>query len=232
MIHLEKVCKQYHNNPLSDEFGVKNITLNIESGEFVFFVGKSGAGKSTLLKLIIKDIEPTSGDICVSTLSLNQLGNKQFPYYRRMFGIISKELGLLENKTVYQNLELVMRVTCQPTKTIKESIPKALGLVGMTKKMQAYPRELSEGERFKVLMARAIINNPLIVIADEPTANLDYETAWDIMNIFNDINKLGKTVLIATHATKLVAVMKKRVITIKDGRILSDVTKGKYGRVL
>lgn len=232
MIHLEKVCKQYNNNPLSDEFGVKNITLNIESGEFVFFVGKSGAGKSTLLKLIIKDMNPTSGDIVVSNLPLNQLGHQQFPYYRRMFGIISKELGLLENKTVYQNLELVMRVIGQPTKTIKESIPKALGLVGMTKKMQAYPLELSEGERFKVLMARAIINNPLIVIADEPTANLDYETAWDIMNIFNDINKLGKTVIIATHATKLVAVMKKRVITIKDGRILSDVTKGKYGRVL
>ena len=232
MIHLEKVCKQYNNNALSDEFGVKNITLNIESGEFVFFGGKSGAGKSTLLKLILKDIDPTSGDICVSNLPLNQLGEKQFPYYRRMFGIISKEIGLLENKTVYQNLELIMRVTGQPTKTIKESIPKALGLVGMTKKMQSYPRELSEGERFKVLMARAIINNPLIVVADEPTANLDYETAWDIMNLFNDINKLGKTVLIATHATNLVTVMKKRVITIKDGRILSDVTKGKYGRVL
>ncbi|MDD3571049.1 MAG: ATP-binding cassette domain-containing protein [Lachnospiraceae bacterium] len=232
MIHLEKVCKQYNNNALSDEFGVKNITLNIESGEFVFFVGKSGAGKSTLLKLILKDIDPTSGDICVSNLPLNQLGEKQFPYYRRMFGIISKEIGLLENKTVYQNLELVMRVTGQPTKTIKESIPKALGLVGMTKKMQSYPLELSEGERFKVLMARAIINNPLIVVADEPTANLDYETAWDIMNLFNDINKLGKTVLIATHATNIVAAMEKRVITIKDGRILSDVTKGKYGRVL
>lgn len=232
MIHLEKVCKQYNNNALSDEFGVKNITLNIESGEFVFFVGKSGAGKSTLLKLILKDIDPTSGDICVSNLPLNQLGQKQFPYYRRMFGIISKEIGLLENKTVYQNLELIMRVTGQPTKTIKESIPKALGLVGMTKKMQSYPLELSEGERFKVLMARSIINNPLIVVADEPTANLDYETAWDIINLFNDINKLGKTVLIATHATNIVAAMEKRVITIKDGRILSDVTKGKYGRVL
>ncbi|MGE4213277.1 MAG: cell division ATP-binding protein FtsE [Anaerotignaceae bacterium] len=232
MIHLEKVSKQYNNNAFSDEFGVKNITLNIDSGEFVFFVGKSGAGKSTLLKLITKDIDPTSGDICVSTLPLNQLGREQFPYYRRMFGIITKEIGLLENKTVYQNLELVMRVTDQPTKTIKETIPKALGLVGITKKMNEYPRELSEGERFKVLMARAVVNNPLIVVADEPTANLDYETAWDIMNIFNDINKLGKTVLIATHATKLVAVMKKRVITIRDGRILSDVTKGKHGRVL
>jgi Predicted ATPase involved in cell division len=232
LIHLEKVTKQYDNNSYTDEFGVKNITLEIDSGEFVFFVGKSGAGKSTLLKLITKDINPTSGDICVTNLLLNQLGQKQFPYYRRIFGIITKEIGLLENKTVYENLELVMRVTQQPTKAIREKIPKALGLVGIKQKMYVYPSELSEGERFRVLMARAVVNNPLIVVADEPTANLDYETAWDIMNIFNDINKLGTTVLIATHATQLVTVMKKRVITIRDGRILSDVTKGKYGRVL
>lgn len=232
MIRLEKVCKQYHNSTCSDEFGVKNITLNIDGGEFVFLLGKSGAGKSTLLKLITKDITPTSGEIWVSSLVLSQLGRQQFPYYRRMFGIITKEIGLLENKTVYENLELVMRVMDQPTKTIKESVPKALGLVGMTKKIHAFPHELSEGERFRILMARAVVNNPLIVVADEPTANLDSETAWDIMNLFNDINKLGTTVIIASHATKLVDIMKKRVITLKDGRILSDVTKGKYGRVL
>ena len=228
MIKMELICKEYENNVR----GVKNISLHIEPKEFVFLIGKNGAGKSTLLKLITQEIHPTSGTLIVNNLPLSLIDNKEFPYFRRQLGIINKEIGLLENKTVYQNLELVLRATEQPSKIIRKNIPMALALVGLSEKLHAYPNTLSAGEYFRVLMARAVINNPTILIADEPTANLDYETAWDIMQLFQDINHLGITILIATHAKEFVDVMNKRVIALHNGRVLTDVKKGKYGRIL
>lgn len=228
MISLKNVCKIYS----GDTIGVENASFEVKDGEFVFIVGKSGSGKSTVLKLITGEIKPTDGDVFVYDLSLKNMGKKEMPYYRRLLGIIDKNIALLENKTVYKNLELAMIATEQPSKVIRESIPRALGLVGMTKKMHEYPTALSEGEKLKIIMARAVVNNPQIIIADEPTANLDYESAWDIMCLFNDINKLGITVIVATHAKEFVDVMKKRVITMSYGKVLGDVNKGKYGWIV
>lgn len=228
MISLKNVYKIYS----GDTIGVENASFEVKDGEFVFIVGKSGSGKSTVLKLVTGQIKPTEGDIFVYGISLNSMGRKEMPYYRRLLGIIDKNIALLENKTVYKNLELAMIATEQPSKVIRESIPRALGLVGMTKKMHEYPSSLSEGEKLKIVMARAVVNNPRIIIADEPTANLDYESAWDIMCLFNDINKLGITVIIATHAKEFVDVMKKRVITMSYGKVLGDVNKGKYGWIV
>lgn len=228
MIKLKNVCKTYANNSV----GIENASFEVKDGEFIFIVGKSGSGKSTLLKLLTKEINPTNGDIFVYGLSLNKLGRKELPYYRRLLGIIDKDISLLEKKTVYENLELAMIAAQQPHKKIIESIPRALGLVGMGKKIYNYPSEMSEGERLRILIARAVVNNPKMIIADEPTASLDYETAWDIMCLFNDINQLGITVIIATHAKNFVNVMKKRVITLNNGRVLGDVNKGKYGYIV
>jgi cell division transport system ATP-binding protein len=228
LIELKNVSKTYVNNSI----GVENASFYVNDGEFVFIVGKSGSGKSTLLKLLTKELSPTSGDIFVYNLSLNKIGRKELPYYRRLLGIIDKNISLMEQKTVYENLELAMLAAQQPSKKIKDSIPRALGLVGMNKKINEYPSNMSEGERLRILIARAVVNNPKIIIADEPTASLDYETAWDIMCLFNDINRLGITVIIATHAKKFVDIMKKRVITLNNGKVLGDVKKGKYGWIV
>lgn len=228
MIELKNVSKTYVNNSI----GVENASFYVNDGEFVFIVGKSGSGKSTLLKLLTKELSPTSGDIFVYNLSLNKIGRKELPYYRRLLGIIDKNISLMEQKTVYENLELAMLAAQQPSKKIKDSIPRALGLVGMSRKINEYPSNMSEGERLRILIARAVVNNPKIIIADEPTASLDYETAWDIMCLFNDINRLGITVIVATHAKKFVDIMKKRVITLNNGKVLGDVKKGKYGWIV
>lgn len=228
MISLKNVSKIYSDNTI----GVENISFEVKDGEFVFIIGKTGSGKSTILKLITGELKPTDGEIKAYDISLNDMGRKELPYYRRLLGIIDNDICLLENKTIYKNIELAMIATEQSSKTINESIPRALGLVGMTKKMHEYPSALSEGEKFRVLMARAVVNNPKIIIADEPTSSLDYETAWDIMCLFNDINRLGITVIIATHAKEFVNVMKKRVITIRHGRVLADVNKGNYGLII
>ena len=225
MILLDKVCKTYENK----EIGLNNISLEIKEGEFVFIIGQSGAGKSTILKLLVGEEKPTSGTISVFNLTLNNLGRKELPYYRRLLGIIDSNLSLLDNKTVYQNLELALVATEQPNKTINDSILRVLSIVGMTKKMYSYPFELSGGEQIKIQIARALINNPKLILAHEPTASLDGDTAWDIMCLFNDLNKLGTTIIISTHAKELVSIMKKRVITINNGKVLGDVNKGKYG---
>lgn len=228
MILLENVYKIYPNSMV----GLENASLEINEGEFVFIVGKTGSGKSTLLKLITAELSPTKGCLSVCNIGLNNLDRKHLPYYRRLLGIIDKEVPLLPNKTVYENLEFAMIAAEQTTKKIHESIPLALKLVGMSKKTNEYPENLSEGERIRIIMARAVVNNPKIIIADEPTANLDYDTAWDIICLFNDINKLGITIIIATHAKEFVDIMKKRVVTMRNGKIFGDVEKGKYGWII
>lgn len=228
LIVFKNVSKTYQNN----EVGVENISLEIKEGDFVFLVGKTGSGKSTLINLLTGEVKPTSGDILVNNLSIINLAQKDFPYYRRVLGIINKDYPLIEDKTIYQNLEIAMLAVGHSNKSIRQSIPLALGLVGMTKKMYDYPENLSGGEIFKILMARAVVNNPKIIIADEPTAHLDYDSSLDIMSLFNDINKLGITVIIASHAKEFVDIMKKRVVTLQNGKILGDVSKGKYGWII
>lgn len=228
MIIFHNVSKTYPNN----EIGVENVSLEIKDGDFVFLVGQTGSGKSTLINLLTGELKPTKGDITVNNLSLGNLNHKDFPYYRRILGIINHDCLLINHKTIYQNLEITMLATGHSNKSIREAIPLALGLVGMSKKMYDYPSNLSGGETFKVLMARAVINNPKIIIADEPTAHLDYDSSLDIMSLFNEINQLGITIIIATHAKEFVDIMKKRVITMQNGKVLGDVSKGKYGWII
>ncbi len=228
LIIFQNVSKTYPNN----ELGIVNVSLEIKDGDFVFLVGKTGSGKSTLINLLTGELKPTSGDIVVNNLSLSHLSHKDFPYYRRILGIINNDYLLISHKTIYQNLEIPMLAAGHSGKSIRESIPLALGLVGMSKKMYDYPENLSGGETFKILMARAVVNNPKIIIADEPTAHLDYDSSLDIMSLFNEINQLGITVIIATHAKEFVDIMKKRVITMQNGKVLGDVSKGKYGWII
>ncbi|MFV0314921.1 MAG: cell division ATP-binding protein FtsE [Anaerotignum sp.] len=228
MIKFSNVTKTF----CDDEVGVEKISLDIKDGDFVFLVGKTGSGKSTLLHLLTGELKPSSGDIWVDNQSVGDLSRKDLPYYRRKLGIVDCEYPLIENRTVYQNLEVTMLATGHSKKSIRQSIPLALGLVGMTNKMHEYPRNLSGGETFKIILARAVINNPKIILADEPTAQLDYDSALDIMTLFNEINQLGITIIIATHAKEFVDIMKKRVVTLQNGKILGDVSKGKYGWII
>lgn len=225
MIVFKGVSKHY-----KDTIALNDVSFTIEDGEFVFLVGKTGAGKSTLMKLITKQIEPTYGDIISYKLNLGNMQKNSIPYYRRLFGIIDVETSLLPHKNIFDNIAIAMIAVGQSSKAINENVPKALGMVGLAKKMHQLPETLSGGEIFKVHLARAIINNPKIIVADEPTANLDYDTAWDVMCLLRDINRLGITVIISTHAQDFVKLMKRRVITLKYGKIHSDINF-KKGRI-
>lgn len=228
MIFFNNVTKIFEN----DVVGLQNVTIKIEKGEFVFFVGKNGSGKSTILKLITKEIEPTKGEIFVDDFGLENMSSKNISYYRRRLGIVNLSLGLLENKTVYDNIAFVMIATEQSSAQIKHIVPGILSTVGMKGKMYAFPSELSDGEKLRITLARALVNSPDILLADEPTASLDADTAWDIMCLLDDINRIGITVLVATHAREIVNIMKKRVVNLHEGKILGDVKKGKYGSLL
>ncbi len=228
MIVLQDVTKVFENDTLA----VDSISLGIEQGEFVFLLGKSGAGKSTLLRLIARELEPTSGDIQVDGKSMTNMKKRDIPFLRRKFGLIWQNSLLLPDRTVYDNVALAMYATEQPQKLINESVPAALSLVNMRKKADRFPHELSGGEQFKVALARAVVNNPQVLCADEPTANLDKDSAWDIMCLLDEINRCGITVIVATHAQELVTIMRKRVVTLTEGRLLGDVRKGKYGDII
>ncbi|MGL4791716.1 MAG: cell division ATP-binding protein FtsE [Anaerotignaceae bacterium] len=227
MIELKNVYKTYEGNG----FGVTDVSIKVGNGEFIFFTGRTGSGKTTILNLITGDVKPTSGNVIVEDISVADIQKKAFCYYRRLFGVISSEFPLLENRTVYENLEIPLLVVGKSGRVIRETIPRALGLVGMTHCIDEYPINLSIGEKSKVLIARAVLNNPKFIVADEPTASLDYDSGWDIMCLFKEINKLGITVIIATHAKEFVNVMGKRVVTLDRGRIAYDVLNGKYGSV-
>lgn len=224
MIYLNNVTKTYPNGTV----GLKPTSLAIEKGEFVFVTGNSGSGKSTLLKLMLKEIEPTHGRIIINDRDITKLKRKQVPYYRRDVGVVFQDFRLLPNKTVYENVAFAMQVVQASHKEIRRSVPVVLGLVGLAKKARCYPHELSGGEQQRTAIARAIVNNSPILIADEPTGNLDPSTSWEIMSFLQDINLRGVTVIVATHEREIVNTMKKRVIEVSEGMIIKDIHEGGY----
>ena len=224
MIEFRNVSKIYDTGTKA----VKNANFLIEKGEFCFLVGSSGSGKSTLIKLILKEEEPTSGNIIINGKDTTFLKASRVPYLRRSMGVVFQDFRLLPDKTVYDNVAYAMYIVRATPRHIRRQVPMVLSLVGLSGKAKMYPNELSGGEQQRVALARALVNNPSMLIADEPTGNLDPDTAWDIMNLLNDINMRGTTVVVATHAKDIVDKMKKRVILLDSGRILKDYEKGTY----
>lgn len=208
--------------------GVENIHLHIQKGEFVFIVGSSGSGKSTLMKLLLKELDPTEGEIVINQVKTNTLSRRQIPYLRRNLGVVFQDFRLLPNKTVYENVAFAMRVIEAPGRIIRRNVPAVLSLVGLGQKGRSYPNQLSGGEQQRTALARAIANNPPILICDEPTGNLDPDTAYGIMKLLDDINQRGTTIVMATHARDIVDAMQKRVVTLKNGHIIRDIEKGGY----
>jgi len=224
MILFENVSKTYGNGVQA----LNNVNLFIEKGEFVFLVGSSAAGKSTLIKLMMKEIEPNEGNIVINGVDVCSLTRKEIPYFRRTIGVVFQDYRLLPNKTAYDNIAYAMEIVGATRREIRRQVPNVLSMVGLTHKANMYPNELSGGEQQRVSIARAIVNNPSVLIADEPTGNLDPETAKDIMDIMETINRRGTTVVMATHAENIVNNMQKRVIHVEGGVIASDEKKGGY----
>lgn len=211
-----------------DSVGLSDINITIEDGEFVFLVGPSGAGKSTFIKLLLKEKEPDEGTITFDDYEVTALSNRMVPYYRRKVGIVFQDFRLLSTKTVYENVAFAMEAVHQKKKLIKAQVPHILNLVGISDKAHLYPNQLSGGEAQRVAIARAIVNNPKVLIADEPTGNLDPEKSWEIMNLLDQINKRGTTIVMVTHAKDIVDRMGKRVVQLVDGRIVRDDKSGHY----
>ena len=224
MIEFRNVTKTYDTGTKA----IKGANFVIDKGEFAFLVGSSGSGKSTLIKLILKEEEPTSGRIIINGKDTTFLKPNRIPYLRRSMGVVFQDFRLLPDKTVYDNVAYAMYIVRATPRHIRRQVPMVLSLVGLSGKAKMYPHELSGGEQQRVALARALVNNPSMLIADEPTGNLDPDTAWDIMNLLNDINMRGTTVVVATHAKDIVDKMKKRVIHIRKGEIIRDDKKGGY----
>ncbi len=224
MIVLEDVSKSYSTGAPA----IKNINLRIEKGEFVFIVGNSGSGKSTLIKLLLKELEPTEGKIFVNDKCLNRMKRKKIPYFRREIGVVFQDFRLLKDRNIYENIAFAQRVVETSHRIIKRRVPAMLSLVGLSDKYRSYPKELSGGEQQRVALARALVNNPSILLADEPTGNLDPKNSWEIMKLLDEINKRGTTVVVVTHNREIVEAMNKRVITMNKGVIISDEKKGDY----
>jgi cell division transport system ATP-binding protein len=222
------VSKRYN----KDIIALSNISFEIENGEFVFIVGPSGAGKSTLIKLLLKEEEPTSGSIVINKKDITKLKKREIPYLRRSMGVVFQDFRLLPNKTVFENVAFAMEIVGAHPKEIRRKVPMVLSLVGLSDKANKYPRQLSGGEQQRVSLARAIVNEPSILIADEPTGNLDPDTSWEIVKLISEINKRGTTVVMATHAKDIVDAMKKRVIALEKGNIVRDEARGVYGYAL
>ncbi|MBE5938243.1 MAG: cell division ATP-binding protein FtsE [Lachnospiraceae bacterium] len=224
MMVLENVSKTYSEGVDA----LNNVSLSIEKGEFVFVVGPSGSGKSTLIKLMLKELEPTSGKLCIAGQQLSKLKRRQVSKYRRNIGVVFQNFELLGDRNVYENVALAQRVIGVPKRKMKKNISSMLSLVGIADKAMAFPDELSGGERQRVALARALVNRPSILLADEPTGNLDPKNAWSIMGLLDEVNKLGTTVIVVTHNPEVVDTMQKRVIAIKDGVVVLDELKGGY----
>lgn len=228
MIKFENAYKQYEKK---DKYALENINLNINKGDFVFLVGSSGAGKSTFIRLLLREQQLTKGRLRINGMDVSQLTQRNIPKFRRSIGVVFQDFKLLANKTVYENVAFAMEVTHHNKKDIRRKVPVALSLVGLSHKAKSYPSQLSGGEQQRVGIARAIINNPMILIADEPTGNLDPHNADEIMKLLLDINRRGTTVIVATHAKEIVDKLQKRVITLEEGKIQSDVQRGNYTNV-
>lgn len=224
MIQFKNVSKIYNKNVKA----LTNVDVTIETGEFVFLVGPSGAGKSTFIKMLLKEVDPTSGSISMNGTELSGVKRRAIPYYRRKIGMIFQDFRLIPTLNVYENVAFAMRVVEASPKEIRKRVPMVLSLVGLSNKYKMFPHELSGGEQQRVSIARAIVNNPQVLIADEPTGNLDPETAKEIMALIEDINKAGTTVIMATHAKEIVDEMRKRVIAIEKGEVVRDAKKGGY----
>ena len=224
MIRFKNIFKIYNNNVKA----LSDVNVDIEKGEFVFLVGPSGSGKSTFIKMILKEVEPTNGKVIVGDTDLSTLTRKQVPYFRRKVGMVFQDFRLIPNLNVYENVAFAMKVVEASPREIRKRVPMVLSLVGLSHKYKMFPNELSGGEQQRVSLARAIVNNPSLLIADEPTGNLDPETAKEIMTLLDDINKAGTTILMATHAKEIVDNMQKRVIAIEGGEIVRDEKRGMY----
>ena len=224
MITLENVVKSYPNGVGA----INGISLHIDRGEFVFIVGDSGSGKSTLIKLLLKELEPTEGTIRVNGVLLNRMKKRNIPKYRRKIGCVFQDFRLLKDRNVYENVAFAQRVIVTPTKEIKKNVPAMLSLVGLAEKYKSFPRQLSGGEHQRVALARALVNSPDILLADEPTGNLDPKTSREIMKLLEEINARGTTVLVVTHDQDIVNTLKKRVIRMQKGIITGDEKESGY----
>ena len=224
MIILEDVSKLYSTGAPA----LNGISLHIEKGEFVFVVGDSGSGKSTLIKLLLRELTPTDGKIFVNHCDVTKLKRRKIPKFRRNIGVVFQDFRLLKDRNVYENVAFAQRVIETPTRLIRKNVPSMLSMVGLAEKYKAKPKQLSGGEQQRVALARALVNNPPILLADEPTGNLDPKNSWEIMKLLEEINRKGTTVLVVTHNREIVNAMQKRVITMKKGIIVSDEKKGGY----
>lgn len=225
MIEFKNVSKVYSSN---GAHALDNVSLSIAKGEFVFIVGASGAGKSTFLKLIMREEQPTSGSIIVNDMFLERLSRRKVPYLRRTMGIVFQDFRLISKMTVYENVAFAMHCVGKKSSTIKKRVPYILDLVGLSEKANDHPTELSGGEQQRVALARALVNNPALIIADEPTGNIDPEMSYEIIELLSEINKRGTTVLVVTHEHELVKSFGKRVINIEEGRVVADSADEEY----
>lgn len=224
VILFKNVSKDYQQGT----HAIEHISFKIRKGEFVFIVGSSGSGKSTLIKLMLREILPTSGKVYVAGRELSRLRRWQVSKYRRTIGVVFQDFRLLPDRSVFENVAFAQRVIETPVKEIHKQTPKMLSIVGLAEKYKSLPSELSGGEQQRVALARALVNNPVMLLADEPTGNLDPKNSWEIMHLLEEVNKRGTTVIVVTHNKEIVDVMKKRVITMQNGVLISDTQKGGY----
>lgn len=224
MIRFIDVTKVYDNGVV----GLAGASIHIRKGEFVFIIGESGSGKSTLLKLITREEAPNSGEVHVNGYGVHDMPPREVPFLRRSLGLVFQDFRLLPNRTAYENVAFAMQMVEALPREIRRQVPLALGLVGLSKKAKSYPSQLSGGEQQRIALARALVNNPAVLIADEPTGNLDPKTSWEIMNLLDEVNQRGTTVLVATHEKSIVDTMKRRVLTLERGSIIHDDEKGYY----
>lgn len=224
MIEISKLTKTYDRGTKA----LKDINITIDDGEFVFITGRSGSGKSTLIKILLKEVEPTSGRVVVNDMDLVRMPRRYVPKYRRRLGVVFQDFRLLKDKTVYENVAFAQRVIGESSRTIRESVPQMLKMVGLSSKYKFFPHQLSGGEQQRVAIARALINRPEVLLADEPTGNLDPHNALEIMGLLEKINRQGTTVIVVTHSHDIVDLMKKRVITIDRGMVIRDEEESGY----
>ena len=224
MIEISKLTKTYEKSSRA----LKDVSLTIDDGEFVFITGRSGSGKSTLLRILLKEVEPTSGRVVVNDMDLGRMPRRYVPKYRRQLGVVFQDFRLLKDRNVYENVAFAQRVIGVSGRKIRESVPEMLRMVGLSSKYKSFPHQLSGGEQQRVAIARALINRPAILLADEPTGNLDPHNAMEIMGLLEEINRQGTTVVVVTHSSEIVNMMRKRVITIQRGIVVGDEKESGY----